>query len=205
MRGGRAGELTVSVLGVPLNDPQTGRALELPLFAVRNADLLVGGLDADHVGSLAGELDVQTDVPTAARAGMPTDDGRLKRNAAAGRVDWPAPVIALFLGGQSAEAAIRRSRAPRSQLARALDWLGGKLRLEAGQPMLAWGKLSPIEHPEAGSIEVAASRSVLAPYNPMFSFDGWVTPTTTTRFRSSHRPSPSTTRRFPIVPPTTRS
>src|SRR5262249_10393388 len=64
VRGGRAGELTVSTLGVPLNDPLWGRPMEMPLLAVRSAELLEGGLDADHRGALAGELDVQTEVPT---------------------------------------------------------------------------------------------------------------------------------------------
>jgi tetratricopeptide (TPR) repeat protein len=48
----------------------------------------------------------------AARAGVAGDDGRLERAATAARTDWPAPVIALFLGGQSAETTIAAARTP---------------------------------------------------------------------------------------------
>jgi len=48
----------------------------------------------------------------AARAGVPDDDGRLARSASTRRAEWPVPAIALFLGGQSAEAAIAAARTP---------------------------------------------------------------------------------------------
>jgi tetratricopeptide (TPR) repeat protein len=51
----------------------------------------------------------------AARAGLPADDGRLRRSASAGRTDWPAPVIELFLGGRTAEATLAAAATPAQQ------------------------------------------------------------------------------------------
>src|SRR5207249_4874038 len=61
---------------------------------VRSADLLAGGLDADHAGALAGELDVQTETPTARPQAMARwiTDGRLYGSYDAGLVRASAPL-----------------------------------------------------------------------------------------------------------------
>src|SRR2546428_2638597 len=180
VRGGRAGELTVSTLGVPLNDPISGLPMELPLLAARSAELLEGGLDADHRGALAGELDVQTEVPTARPLGMARwiGDGRLFGNydAGLGRVTGP-----LGMGGLgfalAGEARLDDHGLPSARPLARHEWLGANLGWRHDNHLLAWAKLAPIDRPQRASVEVFASRVVRVPYNPMFTFDGWLTPT----------------------------
>jgi len=178
VRGGRAGELNVSVLGLPLNEPRRGTPMELPLFAVRAADLLTGGLDADHAGSLAGELDVQTEVPTARPAALVrwTSDGRRGTGFDAVHARVTGPLGRGGLGFATA-AEVRlddlglpatRSRGRTKLLGRSFGW-------RQDNRLLAWARLSPVERPQRASLEVLASRTLLQPYNPMFDFDGWVT------------------------------
>jgi len=60
VRGGRAGEMRLTLDGIALNDPLRDRPPELPLLSLRGASLVSGGLDAEHGGSLAGVLEVRT-------------------------------------------------------------------------------------------------------------------------------------------------
>ena len=177
VRGGRAGELAVSVLGVPLNEPRRGTPMEVPLFAVRSAELLAGGLDADHNGSLAGELDVQTEVPTerASYLARWSSDGRLGTgyDAVHARVSAPLPRTALGVVA-AAEARlddqglpVTRSRGRSLRLGQSFGW-------RQDNHLLAWAKLAPVERPGRASVEVLASRVVRQPYSPMFDVDGWV-------------------------------
>ncbi len=180
VRGGRTGDLALTVSGVPLNDPQSGRPMELPLLAIRSANLLAGGLDADHVGALAGELEVETESPTARPAAMARwiTDGRLYGSYDAGLLRASTP---LGLGGWgivvAGEARLDDLALPSTRSRGRQIVLDANLGWRHDNRMRVWGKLASIEHPDRTAIEVFASRTVLAPYNPMFTFDGYMTPT----------------------------
>jgi hypothetical protein len=177
VRGGRAGELVVSVAGVPLNEPRRGVAMEVPLFAVRTAELLSGGLDADHAGSLAGELDVQTELPTRAPAGLVrwTSDGRQGTgfDAVHARASGPIPRTGLGLVA-AGEVRLDDLGLPALRSQGRTNFLGGSFGWRQDNHLLGWAKLAPLERPQRASLEVLASRLVRQPYDPMFSFDGWV-------------------------------
>ena len=179
VRGGRSGELLVSTLGVPLNDPQFGRALELPLFAVRSVDLLAGGLDADHAGSLAGELDVQTEVPTGRVTGIArwTSDGRWFGNSDAGLARLTGPLVRGTGFAIAAEARLDDLGLPVTRTQSRQQVYRARFGWRQDNRMLAWLKLAPVERAQRGSVEIFASRVVRAPYNPMFTYDAFVTPT----------------------------
>src|SRR5437762_2205884 len=56
VRGGRAGETAVVLDGVSLNEPLRRRAMEVPLVALRSAELVSGAPEAQFGGTLAGTL-----------------------------------------------------------------------------------------------------------------------------------------------------
>ncbi|MGH7731681.1 MAG: hypothetical protein ACRENJ_10590, partial [Candidatus Eiseniibacteriota bacterium] len=60
VRGGRAGETRVILEGVTLNEPLRHRPMELPLLALRGAELVSGAPESRHAGALAGVLDLHT-------------------------------------------------------------------------------------------------------------------------------------------------
>jgi hypothetical protein len=199
VRGGRTGELSVTTLGIPLNDPQWGRPMEVPLFAVRSVELLEGGLDADHQGALAGEMDVQTEVPTATPAWLFrwVSDVRLFGEYDAGLARATGPLGVRGLGWAVAgEARLDDLGLPLTRSLGRSKLLGARLGWREDNHLLAWAKIAPIDHPQRGSIEVLASHVVRAPYNPMFTFDGWVTyfpsPSDTFQYRFSEDPLDST-------------
>ncbi len=179
VRGGRPGELTVSVLSIPLNDPLTGRPMEIPLLAVRQAELLEGVLDADHRGSLAGELAIETEAPTGGLTGMAryvTDGGRTgDYDAALARLSGPLGIAGLgwALAG---EGRLDDLGLPVARTESRSDVLGASLGWRSDNRLLGWARIASIEHPQQASIEVFGSRVLATPYDPMFSFDGWVTP-----------------------------
>lgn len=177
VRGGRAGELATTLGGILLNESQRGVPTELPLFAVRAAELLAGGLDADHAGAIAGELDLQTEVPTERPSWLArwTSDGRHGSGFDAGHVRISSPLPWRGLGVVAAgEARLDdqgfpslRSRGRTRVLGRSFGW-------RQDNHVLGWAKLAPVESPQRASLEVLSQRVVRQPYDPMFSFDGWV-------------------------------
>src|SRR6185369_3288171 len=60
VRGGRTGETQFLLRGMPLNDAQRGRPMDLPLLAVESVELVSGGLDPEFGGALAGVIQVRT-------------------------------------------------------------------------------------------------------------------------------------------------
>lgn len=177
VRGGRAGELATTLGGILLNESQRGVPMEVPLFAVRSAELLTGGLDAEHVGSLAGELDLQTEIPTERPSWLArwTSDGRHGSGFDAGHVRLSAPLPWRGLGvvaageGRFDDLGLPslRSRGRTRLLGRSFGW-------RQDNHLLGWAKLAPVESPQRASLEVLSQRVVRLPYDPMFSFDGWV-------------------------------
>ncbi len=176
VRGGRAGELATTMAGVSLNEPGRHVAMEVPLLALRSAELLSGGLDADHPGSLAGELDLQTEVPSDRPQYMVrwVSDGRYGSGFDAGHVRVSTPLGFAGLGLVAAgEARLDdqglpslRSRGRSTLMSRSFGW-------RQDNHLLAWAKLAPIASPQRASLEVLTQRVVRQPYDPMWTFDGW--------------------------------
>jgi len=101
----------------------------------------------------------------AARAGMPGDEGGLARAASARRTDWPAPVVALFLGGLSAEAAIAAASTP-AQACEAHFYVGEwkLLRNDRAGAAIAWQVA--VDRCPKSFIEYKGARAELQRLNP---------------------------------------
>ena len=56
VRGGRPGEASTWIEGVPLDEPFRHRPMTVPLAALQQAELLTGAIDASQGGALAGTL-----------------------------------------------------------------------------------------------------------------------------------------------------
>lgn len=174
VRGGRAGELQLALEGLPLNDPLTGTAPELPLLAVRDADLLDGALAATHAGALAGVLETRTwDAPARWQgAARWSGDGQRDGGSdwAGARLGGPVPrtALALALAGEARldnlGLPLTRTRGHTTILGRSFGW-------RADNHLLAWAKLAPRRNPGALSLQVFGGRVVEQPYDPMFTFD----------------------------------
>ena len=171
VRGGRSGETTTYLDGISLNEPLRHRSMDLPLLALRSADLVSGAPEAQYGSGLAGVLDLRSMEPArrpslAWRWQTALDDRWFDRWAA--RVGTP-----LHVGGMGLVAA--------GDLALDDTWLPA-LRSElrergAGIPfdwradnrVLGWLKLAPLERPQRLSAQVLVSRQLLRPYDPAWS------------------------------------
>ena len=178
VRGGRTGDLAVSVAGLPLNEPRRGRPLELPLFAIESADLLTGGLDADHTGALAGELDVRTIAPTrrpSARLRW-LSDGRRTTGYDGANAALTGPLVGGLGFALAAQGTLDDLGLPALRTRGRSDVLGSSFGWRADNHMLGFLRLAPVSAPGRASLQLFGSRIVQLPYDPMFSYDGWVTP-----------------------------
>lgn len=176
VRGGRAGELATTLAGVSLNEPGRNVPMEVPLLALRSAELLAGGLDADHPGSLAGELDLQTEVPFERPGYMVrwVSDGRYGSGFDAGHVRLSVPLRIAGLGLVAAgEARLDDLGLPSLRLRGRTTVLGRSFGWRQDNHLLAWAKLARIESPQRASLEVLTQRVIRQPYDPMWTFDGW--------------------------------
>ncbi len=178
VQGGRTGELAVTIAGVPLTDPQSGRPFEIPLFAVRRSELLTGAVDADRNGALAGDLDVATGWAGARREGRLrwSSDGRASGSSDVAQFGGSTP---LGIGGLGISGAgevrlddlgliNRRSRGRTHVLGRSFGW-------REDNHLLGWAKLASVAHPRRAALEVLGGRVIRQPYDPMWGIDGWVT------------------------------
>lgn len=176
VRGGRAGELATTLAGVSLNESQRFTPMQVPLFAVRSADLISGGLDADHGGSLAGELDLATEVPAERPEYLVrwVSDGRYGSGFDAGHVRLSTPLGFRGLGLVAAgEARLDDLGLPSLRTRGRSRVLGRSFGWRQDNHLLGWAKLAPIAAPQRWSFEVLTQRTLRQPYDPMFSFDGW--------------------------------
>lgn len=176
VRGGRAGELATTLAGISLNESSRSTPMEVPLFAVRSAELLSGGLDADHGGSLAGELDLATEVPGERPEYLVrwVNDGRYGSGFDAAHVRLGTPLGVRGLGLVAAgEARLDDLGLPSLRTRGRTTVLGRSFGWRQENHLLAWAKLAPVESPQRWSFEVLTQRTLREPYDPMFSFDGW--------------------------------
>jgi len=59
-RGGRAGEISVTVDGVPMKDPLQGSSSSLASLAVESTETILGGLDAEYGNAQSGVINYKT-------------------------------------------------------------------------------------------------------------------------------------------------
>jgi hypothetical protein len=176
VRGGRAGETIQYLDGLCLNEPLRRRAMEVPLLALRGAELVSGAPEAQYGCGLAGALDLRTVDPGArpeARLRWSGDGGLDTRydrvSARAG-----APLRVLGLGLVSAvDGTFDDTWLPALRTSSRTKVLGAPLGWRAENHMTGYLKLAPVEQPRRLAAEVLASRQVHRPYDPAWSLDGW--------------------------------
>jgi hypothetical protein len=177
VRGGRAGETSVTLDGMTLNEPSRRRAMDVPLYALRSAELVSGAPDARHGGGIAGALDLRGADPTArpelewkwqGDAGLDTRYDRVALRAS-------APLRRTGLGVVAAgDVAFDDTHLPMLRTESRREIAGVPFGWRAENRLLGSLKLAPIEAPERFAAEVYASRQVSRPYDPSWSVDGWI-------------------------------
>jgi outer membrane receptor protein involved in Fe transport len=177
VRGGRRGETSWVLEGMPLGEPLRGRGLDLPLLGVESAELLSGGLDPEHGGTLAGVARVRTVAPGKRFSGEARweSDGWLDTGLAeptsydrlSARLGGPvaggigAVVAADVLSDDTWLPALRSRSRPRS-------W-------RADNRVLGSVKVAPVGPGSPWALDVLGSRRVERPFNPLWSLDGYTT------------------------------
>ncbi len=179
VRGGRAGELSVVLDGVTLNEPLRDRPPALPLLAVESAMLVSGAPDAEHGGSLAGVLGVRTVDPGETWSGeaLWRTDGRRDTHYDRVSARLGGPLGLLGLGAiATADVTLDDTFLPALRSRGRQRVLGGSFGWRAENEMLGHLKLAPVGSRGGLSLQLLASRRVEQPYNPMWSLDGWTIP-----------------------------
>lgn len=176
VRGGRAGDLRIVLEGIDLAEPQRDRAIEIPLLAVRSAEFVTGGIEAQYGGAMAGVLDVRTvdaGKRTEAEFRWRTDGGLDTRyDQVSGRLSTP------LAGGWGAvavaEATLDGTHLPSLRTQSRREILGGSWGWRDDNRLLGFFKLASPGVTPLGTLQVLASRRVTRPYDPMWSVDGYV-------------------------------
>ncbi len=179
VRGGRTGEMRVELEGIGLNEPFRGQALELPLLALEELELVRGGFGADRGGALAGIL-----VPRFHSAG-PRWRSRLLWQTAipggspddriGGRVSGPLGATGAGVA-VSAEARLDDASLPNLRSPQRTRALGLSLGWRARNQVAATLRLAPVRAPERIVVEAIVIRRLLRPFDPMFSLVGYTSP-----------------------------
>ncbi len=178
VRGGRAGETHVTLNGIGLNEPRHGVPLELPSLAVREVDLVTGGLDADLGGGLAGVVAYRTQEPGERPGGelVWKTDGRLSTHydQVGARLSSPLPGgLGLVASG---EATLDDTHLPMLRTESREQILGGSFGWRAQNRLLGHAKLTARAGVSRLALDVIANRRVTRPYDPMWSLDGYTSP-----------------------------
>ena len=177
VRGGRSGETAILLDGLSLNEPLRRRALEVPMLALRSADLVSGTPEAQYGSGLAGTLDLRTVDPGQRFSGdwrWQSDGGPEgdRYDRVSGRVE--APLHLLGLGVMAAgDATLDDTWLPNLRTGRDRRVVGLPVGWRAENRMLGYLKLAPVEAPRRFSVELLAGRQVHRPYDPAWSLDGW--------------------------------
>jgi hypothetical protein len=176
VRGGRAGETTQYLDGLCLNEPLRRRPMEVPLLALRSAELVSGAPEAQYGCGLAGVLDLRTVDPgprPEAQLRWAGDGGLGTRyDQVSARVGAPLRVLGLGLVS-AVDGTFDETFLPALRTTSRGRVLGIPLGWRAENRMLGYAKLAPVEQPRRWSAEVLASRQVHRPYDPAWSLDGW--------------------------------
>ena len=176
VRGGRSGETIQYLDGLCLSEPLRRRPLEVPLLALREAQLVSGAPEAQYGCGLAGALDLRTvDPGTRPEAQLRwTGDGGLDTHydQVGARVGTPLRVLGLGLVG-AVDGTFDDTWLPALRTRSRTRVLGAPLGWRAENRMLGFLKLAPVEQPRRFSAEVLVGRQVHQPFDPAWSLDGW--------------------------------
>jgi hypothetical protein len=177
VRGGRAGETRFLLGGLPLNEPLRQRAVELPVLALRAAEIVSGVPESRHPGATAGVVDLHTFDPDGRFSGewRWQSDGALftRYDRIGARV--AAPLGVLGLGAVAAgDVTLDDTWQPAPRELPRHGFAGGSFGWRADNRMLGWLKLAPVAQPRAFTAQILAGREVRHPYDPAWSLDGWV-------------------------------
>ncbi len=178
VRGGRAGESRVVLRGITLNDPLRGRPMELPLLAVRDAELASGGLDASDGGALAGVLRLRTLEPGERWSGEALwhTDAQISTqyDRVGARAGGPIPGIGLGAVA-SFEATLDDTHLPSLRSKGRRELLGSSIGWRADNRLLGHLKLATRPGASRLSLELLANRRVDRPFDPQWTLDGYTT------------------------------
>jgi outer membrane receptor protein involved in Fe transport len=176
VRGGRSGETAVSLDGLSLNEPLRRRPLDVPLFALRSAELVSGAPEAQYGGGLAGVLNLRTvdpgERPEAEWRWQ--GDGRLGTHYDRIGARVSTPLHARGLGVVAAgDATLDDTSLPALRTRSRHEVAGLSLGWRAENRILGFFKLTPVRQPERFKAQVLVGRQVHQPYSPNWSLDGW--------------------------------
>lgn len=176
VRGGRTGETATYLDGLPLNEALLHRPIEVPLFALRSAELVSGAPDAQYGGGLAGALALRTIDPSERREleWRWQTDGRTGTHY--DRVTARASTPLLFGLGlvTAAEATLDDTWMPMLRSERRREIAGLSFGWRAENRLLGFAKLASLSDPERASAEVIVGRHIHRPWDPNFTVDGWM-------------------------------
>ena len=177
VRGGRHGETAVSLDGIGLNEPLRRRAMEVPLLALRSAELVTGAPEAQYGGGLAGMLSLHTVDPgerPSAEWRWQSDAGLDTHYDRAG-VRVGTPLHVLGLGAVAAwDGMFDDTWQPALRTRSRHQVAGLPLGWRAENRNLGYLKLAPVRNPERFHAQVIAGRQNHQPYSPDWALDGWV-------------------------------
>ena len=180
VRGGRRGDLRVTLRGITLNEALRTRPMEVPLLAIESVELLDGGLDAEHGGALAGVAQIRTVNPGTRphfMARWESDGGWSNEFVQATAYQRATALLSAPIGlglGAVVSADVLGDDTYLPALRERPNWNSWR----ADNRLLGFFKLAPISGAGGVALEVLASRRVARPYNPMWSLDGYTIPAT---------------------------
>ncbi len=179
VRGGRAGEFRFFLSGVELSDPIRGRAMELPLSALRSAEIITGAPEAEFGGALAGVMNALTVDPESRYSGelrwQTGTDAAPRFDRVSGRLSGPLAGTGLGVVA-SADATLDDRDQPALRSAGRTHVLGGSFGWRLDNHELGYLKITPTGEQRPFALELIANRRVDRPFDPMWTLDGWTTP-----------------------------
>jgi hypothetical protein len=174
VRGGRAGELSILLGGIALNEPRRGAALEMPLLATRSAELVSGGFPAEYGGALAGVLDLHPVDPGDRWEG----EGRIQSSTSlGGRYDrvmarWGGPISALGLGIMATgDVTLDDTHLPALRTNGRRRVLGSRIGWRADDRLLGHARITTRNAGPRVALDVVGNRRIIQPFDPMWSLD----------------------------------
>ena len=176
VRGGRSGETAVTLDGLSLNEPLRRRALDVPMLALRSADLVSGAPEAQYGSGLAGTVDLRTVEPGErfsgeARWQTALDERWYDRVSA--RVGGPLHLLGLGVVA-AGDATLDDSWLPDLRSVARTKVAGIPIDWRAENRMLGYVKLAPVDQSRRFVAQLLVDRQLHRPYDPGWSLDGWV-------------------------------
>jgi len=177
VRGGRTGESALLLEGLSLEEPLRNRSLEVPLLALKDVEVLTGGLEAEYGGSLAGVLRLRTVDPGERPEGalLWESDGRTSTHydRVSGRLSGPLGTTGIGAVA-TLEATLDDTNLPTLRTVSRTRNAFGSFGWRADNRLLGDVKLVRRSNSSRLVLEVLANRRVIEPYDPMWSVEGYV-------------------------------